>query len=118
MTTEAALHDALKYHIDVTDTGTRRYYNVLGQLHRDEGPAIIWDDGDLEWWQNGQRHREDGPAVEYADGSKFWLQNNSCHRVDGPAVVWANGHVELHLDGHEYTKQVYHEKLAELGIAK
>ena len=141
MTSDADLNDALKYHIDVDHNGTRRYRNSADLLHRDEGPAIVYKDGsekwyqngelhcttgpaviwaygDLEWWQNGKQHREDGPAVEWHNGSKFWFQNGSCHRVNGPAVVWANGHVEWRLYGQEYTEQGYHEKLAELGIAK
>ena len=25
---------------------------------------------------NGKLHREDGPAIEYADGNKFWYLND------------------------------------------
>jgi len=29
-----------------------------------------------EWFNiQGQRHREDGPAIEYANGSRFWYLN-------------------------------------------
>ena len=34
-----------------------------GKLHNPNGPAIIWENGDKEWWVNGQLHRIDGPAV-------------------------------------------------------
>ena len=117
MHTEAALHDALKYRIDVTDTGTCRYYNALGQLHRDEGPAIIWDDGDLEWWQNGLRHREDGPAVEWHAGHKEWWVNDRLHRIDGPALTWEDGTPEWWIYGVRYTKQAYRAQLKTQGIA-
>ena len=40
--------------------------------HREDGPAIIWDDGGKEYYLNGERHREDGPAQEYPDGSEYW----------------------------------------------
>jgi hypothetical protein len=46
--------------------------NAAGQLHREDGPAIEYADGDKEWWINGECHREDGPAVECADGTKLW----------------------------------------------
>ena len=40
---------------------------------------------------NGQLHREDGPAVEYNNGTKYWIIKDKNHRSDGPAVEWFNG---------------------------
>ena len=31
-----------------------------------------YSNGDTAWWLNGQLHREDGPAIEYDDGTKEW----------------------------------------------
>ena len=45
------------------DYGTHRCYNDAGQLHREDGPAIVYMDGRQFWYQNGKLHREDGPAV-------------------------------------------------------
>jgi hypothetical protein len=45
-------------------------------LHREDGPAIEWNDGNLEWFLNGKRHRIDGPAFEYVDGTKYWYIND------------------------------------------
>ena len=53
---------------EIDEFGNIRYYNEQKQLHR-----------------------EDGPAVEYANGDKYWYLNNLCHRIDGPAVDWVNG---------------------------
>ena len=93
MTTLAEVFDALKYRIDVSPiTGRRMYYNSAGQLHREDGPAVEYPSGTVEWWQNGVLHRTDGPAVEYADGNKEW---------------WINGV--------EYTKQEYRTQLKALG---
>ena len=76
MTTEAELFETLKYHVDVSPrTGTRRYYNSKGQLHREEGPAVVFSGGSCEWWQNDLRHRTDGPAVEWPNGDKEWFIN-------------------------------------------
>ena len=72
---EQEVFDALKYRIDVDTHGTRRYRNVMGQLHRIGGPAIEYTNGNKEWWQNGQRHRTDGPAVEWCNGVRFWYIN-------------------------------------------
>ena len=69
MTTLAELYSALKYRVDVNPiTGTRRYYNSAGELHREDGPAIEWYNGACEWFQNNQLHRTDGPAIEYTNG--------------------------------------------------
>ena len=72
---EQDVFDTLKYRIVVDARGTRRYYNSTGQLHRTNGPAVIWADDHKEWWQNGQLHRTGGAAIEYADGDKWWFIN-------------------------------------------
>lgn len=83
-------------HVDIEgDT----YYIVNGQVHRDDGPALISRNGNTFWYQNGEYHREDGPAVDYIDGEKIWCQHGLIHRDDGPAITyldqdpewWANG---------------------------
>ena len=72
---EQEVFDALKYRIEVNDIGTTCYYNSVEQLHRDDGPAVVFADNTKQWYQNGQLHRPDGPAVEWADGNKFWYIN-------------------------------------------
>jgi len=58
-------------------TGTHRWYNKDGKLHRDNDlPAVIWEDGSKFWWVSGEKHREnDMPAVIYSDGYKTWWVN-------------------------------------------
>ena len=73
MTTEAELFETLKYRVGVDRHGTRRYRNAAGQLHREDGPAIIFPNGTGVWYQNGLRHRVDGPAVVYPNSQKFWF---------------------------------------------
>jgi hypothetical protein len=34
-----------------------------GRPHRTDGPAVIYPNGDQEWWVDGKRHRSDGPAI-------------------------------------------------------
>ena len=60
---EQAVFDSLKYSIETDASGTRRYYNSAGQLHRLEGPAVVYAGGAMCWYQNGRLHRIDGPAV-------------------------------------------------------
>ncbi len=80
-------------------------YSFNGKSHRDEGPAIIYSNGDLSWNQNGQRHRENGPAIEYANGTKSWFQKGKLHRLDGPAIEKLNGEKEYYISGIRYNNE-------------
>jgi hypothetical protein len=53
-----------------------KYYYLNDLLHREDGPAKEWRNGDKEWWINGKRHREDGPAVEFENGDKWYYLEN------------------------------------------
>jgi len=49
-------------------------WRVHGELHREDGPAVIFPSGHSQWWINNKRHRIDGPAIEYHDGTfEFWV---------------------------------------------
>ena len=67
--------------------GNKRWFNEQGQLHRTDGPAIIWSDGGTDWHINGRRHRTDGPALTLSAGTQVWYFNDYLHRLDGPAIV-------------------------------
>jgi len=61
-------------HID--EEGTIEYFKN-GKYHRENGPAIIWPNGDKEWYLNGRCHREDGPADIFSDGTKnYWYYDH------------------------------------------
>lgn len=86
-------------------------YLYNGYLHRADGPAVEYHNGDQEWWYHEHRHREDGPAIYHKDGRKLyfiggaelcesvsisphrtrWFLHKKEHRTDGPATVYANG---------------------------
>lgn len=55
--------------------GIKAWFNSNNELHNEDGPAIIYPNGDKAWYLNGHRHREDGPAIEYANGLKIWYLN-------------------------------------------
>jgi len=70
--------------------------------HKEDGPAVEWDSGTKEWYQNGLCHRVDGPAVEDIVGNKFWYQNGQRHREDGPAIEYENGNKYYYLNDECY----------------
>lgn len=69
----------------ITDDNTQ-VWEKNGKFHREDGPAVIWEDGYNEWWFEGKRHRVGGPAVSWPDGQQEWWLNNARHREDGPAI--------------------------------
>ena len=89
----------------VNKRGDKRYYNAEDQLHRKDGPAVEYPNGDKDWYLNGKRHREDGPAGEYVNGDKYWYLNGKRHREDGPAIECANGNKYWSLNGKEVTEE-------------
>jgi len=63
------------------------------------------DNDKTEWYLNDERHREDGPAVIWKNGDKKWYLNNKLHRIDGPAIEWWNGTKSWYLNGEEVTEE-------------
>lgn len=77
---------------EIDDDGAVNYYNEEGELHREDGPAVDYDEEDpgvfKMWCINGKNHREDGPAITDYDGERQeWYINGKRHREDGPAVI-------------------------------
>jgi len=52
-------------------------YNRLFEEESKKPYCVEYDNGIKDWKVNGKYHREDGPAVEYDDdGDKFWFLND------------------------------------------
>lgn len=91
------------YRVRVGRSGTM-YWNLNHELHRKDGPSVVYHAGDLseeeefrggiEWYFNGKLHREDGPAIEYP------LKSNSSYK-------------EWHLNGKELTEEQYLKVISE-----
>ena len=47
----------------ITAMGTQRWENDQGCLGRIGAPAIIWHDGEQDWFRNGKLHRGFTPAI-------------------------------------------------------
>jgi hypothetical protein len=69
-----------------------------GTLHREDGPALEYTDGNKYWYRHGKLHREDGPACEQ-NGSKEWYRHGKLHREDGPACEYVDGSKAWYRDG-------------------
>jgi len=66
---------------EIDKFGTKYWYKEDGSLHRDDGPAIEYLNGDMSWYKHGKLHRENGPAIDWHKYStpirEFWLENIS-----------------------------------------
>jgi len=91
-------------------TNGDKFYYLNGKLYREDDPAIESPNGDKEWFLNGKRHREDGPAVE-SDGDKYWFLNGKRHRKDGPALENSNGRKEWFLNDRLYKIQTKYKTI-------
>jgi hypothetical protein len=68
--------------------------------------CTTYPDGTQVWYLNGNIHREDGPAVIHPNGTQVWLLNGNIHREDGPAFIDPNGTQCWFLNGKEITDEV------------
>ncbi|MEI8270525.1 MAG: hypothetical protein WCG45_04085 [bacterium] len=62
-----------KYTFLEHSNGTKEYYNRFSLLHRQDSPAVIYANGDVEYWFDGLRHRLDGPAV-ICNGKQYFFE--------------------------------------------
>lgn len=51
----------------------------------------------------GVLHREDGPAIIYTNGEHWWFLDGLLHREDGPAVYGPSNEDEYFLNGVQFT---------------
>ncbi len=71
------------------ENASTRYYDKNYNLHRDEGPAIIYKNGNRQWYRWGVMHRVGAPATIYKD-LHAWYHLGKLHRDDGPAFITSN----------------------------
>ena len=85
--------------------------NKEGRLHREDGPAVEFADGDKLWYKNGQLHREDGPAIEEAiGGTRGWYQSGEYYRRDGPSIERAREYKSWYINGKQLTEQEFNSR--------
>ena len=65
-----------EYKVKVSDSKTE-WYNLNGELHREDGPAIEFADGDKSWYINGQR------LTETEFNQRTQSCNNKIVEIDG-----------------------------------
>jgi hypothetical protein len=86
-------------------------------FHREDGPAIEYSDGYVEWYLNGLNHREDGPAIEMPGMFRTWQQHGIMHREDGAAFEDLKNpeRNEYYIAGNLLTKEQFYTRISKLG---
>lgn len=74
----------------IVNNGIKYWYNKDGKLHRENGPAIEYPNGDKEWYKDGKKHRLNGPAIETKNYTEYYIEGN-LHRDGGPSVTYHQG---------------------------
>ncbi len=77
-------HSSLRYYLD----------DQCEKLHRESGPAVIHNNGCVEYWRLGQLHNISGPAIQTNSGKKVyylygrrlsyekWIQSKQKYSLD------------------------------------
>jgi hypothetical protein len=61
--------------LDVKIETYGKFYYLNEKLHRLDGAAAEWSNGDREYYKNGYRHRLNGAAIEWhSDKKYFWYE--------------------------------------------
>ena len=78
--------------------GDKRWHNEQGQLHRTDGPALIWPNGTQRWYIHGKLHRTDGPAIDYGNGDKsYYIHGNRLTETEFNDITQSEEHLNWFL---------------------
>ena len=78
----------------IDNFGTKHWY-LNGKHHRENEPAVEYNNGTKYWYLNGEHHREDGPAIEYGDGTKYWCLNDKKYSEEKYKIQMRKRKLEL-----------------------
>jgi hypothetical protein len=61
----------------------------------------------IEYHLNGRLHRDNGPAIIYNDGSEYWFQYDRLHNTNGPAIILPFGMKRYYINDKQYSLNDY-----------
>jgi hypothetical protein len=94
--------------VHTIEDGAEFYRNMAGEMHREDGPALIMPNGVYYHFINGKCHREGGEPAVYTDtGTQYWYEQGQLHNLNGPAIIYDDGECEYWIDGIEYSETDY-----------
>lgn len=83
----------------IDQEGNKFWKNEQGYLHREDGPAIEWSNGDISFYLNGELHCIGGPAVRYTNGIKrWWVNKRDITGLVNRLIVFSSFDESVHLE--------------------
>ena len=77
---------------------------VNDQLHREGGqPAVIWYNGDMDYFEKGMQHRDNAPAVVVRGHQIYYKHDEWAGHYDETRRVWLTKH-ESHATYRKYNQ--------------
>ena len=95
------------YKLYIWNNGDIKYL-YKQNYHRLDGPANETYHG-VFYWVDGKLHRTNGPAIAWSNGEQSYWINDKLHRLDGPAVTWDNGEEFYFVDNKEVSKEDFYK---------
>ncbi len=69
-----------------------------------------WEQETIQYLdKEGNLHREDGPALIRQDGANIYYKHREAHRQYGPSSIFADGYRAFYRNGNR-TKHIYYRK--------
>ena len=60
-----------------------KFWHYGFDFDRAHHPAIVYIDGQQEWYKHGKRHRTDGPAILHIDGRvEYWINGRRLNEYE------------------------------------
>ena len=75
----------ITYRIDAFDT--KRWYNEAGKLHRIQGPAVEYANGDKEWWLEGHQCKNSADHCKRFFASRGIVDSPKPERKPTPVII-------------------------------
>lgn len=85
------------------ETGHRNRLADVDDELRDNPVIDVF--GNRRWHKDDMLHRLDGPACEYANGDQYWYKYGKRHRLDGPAMAYSRTGKQWFIEGVEHTEE-------------
>jgi hypothetical protein len=91
-------------------TNRVEYRDENGVLHREDGPALIYNNGEENWYKRGRLHRENGLPAIIKKEYKLYMVNGRRHNEYGPGYENIDGTVWWYLNNIKYIEEEQYQK--------
>jgi hypothetical protein len=84
-------------------------------MNYEEYTVRVYHNGGIRWFDKEMKlHRENGPAVEWDNGYKEYYKHGILHNLNGFARIFGGGTGEYYIEGKSYSKQIFDKEVARI----